>query len=66
MLHGRGDDAVPDGAAGPGRALDGQVDGLRPAAGEDDAARLGTDAPGEALAGLIERHAGAATWPVRR
>ena len=43
VLDGRGDDAVPRRLPRPRGALDGQVDGLRAAAREDDAARLRTD-----------------------
>ena len=60
------DDAVARRLARPGGALDGQVDGLRAAAREDDAAGLRADAAGEPLVGLVEGRAGAPPGRVRR
>ena len=47
VLDRAGDDAVAGGLAGPCGTLDGQVDGLGAAAGEDHLARVRTDAAGD-------------------
>ena len=57
MLDRGSNDAVALGLAGPGRALDREVDGLRPTAGEDQGTGLSADGCGQPLVGLIERGA---------
>ena len=66
VLHRGGEDAVTGRLARPRGTLDGQVDGFRPAAREDDAARLRADAAGESLMGLVQPSAGLPPGRVRR
>ena len=55
----------PRGLLGPGDALDREVVGLRPAAGEDDLARLRADGAGDDLARLVDALARAPAAPVQ-
>jgi len=61
VLDRRGDDPVAARLARPGRALQGEVVGLRAARGEDDLAPLGAQPCRDALVGIIERRARRAT-----
>ena len=54
VLHGRRDDAVPAGLAGPGRALESEVVGFGPAGGEHDLAGLGAEVRRDLLVRAIE------------
>ena len=54
MLDGGRDDVAPARALGPGDALDREVVGLRPAAGEDDLPRLRVDGAGDDLPCLVD------------
>ena len=54
VLDRRGDDPVAAGLAGPRGALDRKVVRLGPAGREDDLARLGVEAAGDPLVGLVE------------
>ncbi len=66
VLDGGRDDAVPLGLAGPGRTLDGQVDGLGAAAGEDDGSRLGSDGSRQSFVCFVEGPASATAGTVGR
>ena len=65
VLDGGRDDVAPARARGPGDALDREVVGLGPAAGEDDLPRLRVDGAGDDLAGLVDALARPPAAPVQ-
>ena len=66
VLDRRGHDPVAAGLAGPGGALEAEVQGLGAARREDDLARLGTDPARRSLVRLVEGGPGPPAEAVRR
>ena len=66
MLDRARHDPVAAGLARPGRALQGEVDGLGSTGREDDLTRLGPEPSGEQLVGLVEGGPGAPAERVGR